>query len=146
MFFGQYLFKYQKNINRPATQCFLSVRNCEWEGVLDFVLDVVIIALISIFSLFFFSWKTKRDKSPTSIGHRARYVIELDKSSSSIIIFTLSPRKSERPRARYQQIKASLYHSISINAANRKHEDKDNEMVQLTKIILKQTVRHTTYG
>ena len=40
--------------------------------VLDFVLHVVIIALISIFSLSFFSWKTELDKSPSSIGHRAR--------------------------------------------------------------------------
>ena len=44
----------------------------EREGVLDFVLHVVIIALISIFSLFFFSWKTELDRSPSSIGHRAR--------------------------------------------------------------------------
>ena len=76
-------------IDQPTV---LSVTNWERESVLDFVLHVVIIALISIFSLFFFSWKT-----------------ELDKSSSSIAIFALSPRKSERPRARYRQIEAGWH-------------------------------------
>ena len=30
-----------------------------------------------------------------------------------------------------------------MNAVNKKHNEKDNEMVQLTKIILKQTARHS---
>ena len=30
-----------------------------------------------------------------------------------------------------------------MNAVNKKHNEKDNEMAQLTKIILKQTARHT---
>ena len=30
-----------------------------------------------------------------------------------------------------------------MNAGNKKHNEKDNEMVQLTKIILKQTARHS---
>ena len=59
MFFVNIFLKYQNNINRPATQCFLSVTNWEREGVLDFVLHVVIIALISIFSLFFFLLKNQ---------------------------------------------------------------------------------------
>ena len=29
-----------------------------------------------------------------------------------------------------------------MNAVNKKHNEKDNEIVQLTKIILKQTARH----
>ena len=32
-----------------------------------------------------------------------------------------------------------------MNAVNQKHNEKDNEMVQLTKIILKQTARHTRH-
>ena len=44
------------------------------------------------FFSFIFSWKA-----------------ELDKSASSITIFTLSPRKSERPRARYRQIEAGWH-------------------------------------
>ena len=35
--------------------------------------------------------------------------MELDKSSSSITIFTLSPQKSKRPRARYRQIGAGWH-------------------------------------
>ena len=31
-----------------------------------------------------------------------------------------------------------------MNAVNKKHNEKDNEMVQLTKIILKQTARHNS--
>ena len=51
-YFVNIFFKYQNNINRPAKQCFLSVTNWEREGILDFVLHVVIIALISIFLFF----------------------------------------------------------------------------------------------
>ena len=43
----------------------------------------------------------------------------------------------------YNWQRICLYHSISMNAGNKKHNEKDNEMVQLTKIILKQTARHS---
>ena len=33
-----------------------------------------------------------------------------------------------------------------MNAVNQNHNEKDNEMVQLTKIILKQTARHSMYA
>ena len=32
-----------------------------------------------------------------------------------------------------------------MNAENQKFNEKDNEMVQLTKVILKQTARHTRW-
>ena len=40
VFLSIFFLKYQNNINRPATQCFLSVTNWERESVLDFVLHV----------------------------------------------------------------------------------------------------------
>ena len=49
-FFPIFFLKYQNNINQPVTQCFLSVTNWKQESVLDFVLHVVIIALISMSS------------------------------------------------------------------------------------------------
>ena len=55
------------------------------------------------FNFHFFSFFPSLEK-PSSVSHRAQLVTELDKSLSSITVFTLSPRKSERPRARYQQI------------------------------------------
>ena len=43
------------------------------------------------------------------LENNARKVTELDNSSSSITIFTLFPRKSERPRARYRHIEAGWH-------------------------------------
>ena len=48
----------------------------------------------------------------------------------------------QRQSDAYNWQRICLYQSISMNAVNKKHNEKDNEMVQLTKIILKQTARH----
>ena len=123
--------------------------NWEREGVLDFVLHLVIIALISIFSLFFFSWKTELDKSSSSITiftyERVRGLeLGIDKSrpvdiSSSINScrarlprklnwsFTSSPRKSERPRARYRQIEAGWHIELDKLVSS--------SVAQITKLI-----------
>ena len=82
---------------------------------------MVIIALISIFSLSFFSCKTGLDRSP-----------------SSITISTFSPRKGERPRARYRQIDAGWHIELDKLVSS--------SVAQKTKLIRYINWRWWTYG
>ena len=104
VFLSIFFFKYQNNINQPATQCFLSVTNWERESVLDFVLHVGHYCFN--FHFLFFSSREK---------------------PSLITIFTLSPRKSERPRAQYRQIEAGWHIEL--------HKLVLSSVAQITKLI-----------